>query len=83
VREDGPRAVAEIVHVSTKGRAPKNDPALYALAIAARLGDVETRRAALEALPQVARTGTHLFQFAYSSWAFAAGVARFAVRSVW
>src|SRR5881227_1498801 len=64
VREDGLRAVAEIVRVSTEGRAPKNDPALYALALAAGLGDVETRRAALEALPQVARTGTHLFQFA-------------------
>src|SRR3954451_12627684 len=38
--------------------------ALYALALAAGVGDVETRRAALEALPRVARTGTHLFQFA-------------------
>ena len=64
VREDGPRTVAEIVQVSLAGRAPKNDPALYALALAAGLGDVDTRRAALEALPQVARTGTHLFQFA-------------------
>src|SRR5215210_3142857 len=64
VREDGLRAVAEIVRVSTEGRAPKNDPALYALALAAGVGDVETRRAALAALPQVARTGTHLFQFA-------------------
>ena len=64
VREDGARAVAEIVRVSTSGRAPKNDPALYALALAAGLGDVETRQAALAALPQVARTGTHLFQFA-------------------
>src|SRR5262245_856642 len=64
VGEDGPRAVAEIVRVSTEGRAPKNDPALFALALAAGDGDVETRRAALQALPQVARTGTHLFQFA-------------------
>src|SRR5438046_5041087 len=64
VREDGARAVAEIVRVSTEGRAPKNDPALYALALAAGVGDVETRQAALAALPQVARTGTHLFQFA-------------------
>src|SRR3954451_25275444 len=38
--------------------------ALYALALAAGVGDVETRRTALAALPQVARTGTHLFQFA-------------------
>src|SRR6476660_5024228 len=64
VQEDGLRAVAELVRVSTEGRAPKNDPALYALALAAGTGDLETRRAALEALPQVARTGTHLFQFA-------------------
>src|SRR5919106_449043 len=62
--EDGPRAVAEIVRVSEEGRAPKNDPALFALAMAAGLGDEPTRQAALEALPQVARTGTHLFQFA-------------------
>ena len=64
VREDGPRAVAEIVAVSREGRAPKNDPALYALALAAGVGDDETRKAALAALPHVARTGTHLFQFA-------------------
>jgi len=64
VREDGPRVVAEVVAVSRDGRAPKNDPALYALALAAGAGDERTRKAALEALPQVARTGTHLFQFA-------------------
>jgi 60 kDa SS-A/Ro ribonucleoprotein len=64
VRADGPRAVAEIVRVSTEGRAPRNDAALFGLAMAAGLGDVGTRRAALDALPQVARTGTHLFRFA-------------------
>jgi 60 kDa SS-A/Ro ribonucleoprotein len=62
--DDGHRAVAEIVRVSEDGRAPKNDPALFALALAAGLGDERTRKAALEALPQVARTGSHLFQFA-------------------
>jgi 60 kDa SS-A/Ro ribonucleoprotein len=61
---DGTRAVAEIVAVSEAGRAPKNDPALFALAMAAADGDVATRRAALDALPRVARTSTHLFQFA-------------------
>lgn len=64
IRADGKRAVAEIVAVSREGRAPKNGPALYALALAAGVGDEDTRKAALEALPQVARTGTHLFQFA-------------------
>src|ERR671933_2389309 len=64
VRTDGKRAVDEIVAVSQEGRAPKNDPALFALALAAGVGDESTRKAALEALPRVARTGTHVFQFA-------------------
>jgi 60 kDa SS-A/Ro ribonucleoprotein len=64
LRLDGERTVREIVAVSREGRAPKNDPALFALAMCAGLGDEATRRAALEALPEVARTGTHLFQFA-------------------
>jgi 60 kDa SS-A/Ro ribonucleoprotein len=63
VREDGIRAVDEIVRVSREGRAPKNAPALYALALAAGADDEATRKAALAALPQVARTGAHLFQF--------------------
>ena len=61
--EDGPRVVARIVEISTAGRAPKNEPALFALAMCAGLGDEETRKAALSTLPQVARIGTHLFHF--------------------
>jgi 60 kDa SS-A/Ro ribonucleoprotein len=61
---DGPRTVTEIVAVSDEGRAPKNDAAIFALAMAAGLGDEPTRKAALDALPRVCRTGTHLFQFA-------------------
>ena len=64
LEKDGPRAVAEIVRISDDGRAPKNDPALFALAMAAGAKDEATRKAALEALPQVCRTGTHLFRFA-------------------
>lgn len=64
VASDGLRTVARIVEISANGRAPKNDPALLALAIAASLGDDTTRKAALAALPQVARIGTHLFHFA-------------------
>ncbi|UGT56798.1 TROVE domain-containing protein [Nocardia asteroides] len=56
--------VREVVEISTSGRAPRPNPALFALAAAAALGDVEGRRAALAALPLVARTGTHLFLFA-------------------
>ena len=61
---DGRRVVARIVEISDAGRAPKNDAALFALALAAKLGDVDTRRAAFAALPRVARIGTHLFHFA-------------------
>ncbi len=64
IREDGPRAVLEISRVSEDGRAPRSDPALFAPAMAAGLGDEQTGRTALAALPRVARTGTHLFAFA-------------------
>ena len=61
---DGPRVVTEVVDISTTGRAPKADPGLFALAVVAAHGTDDARRAALDALPQVARTGTHLFTFA-------------------
>ena len=64
IAADGARVVRRIVEVSVAGRAPKNDPALFALALAAKLGDIDTRRAAHAALPRVARIGTHLFHFA-------------------
>ncbi len=58
IASDGVRAVARIVEVSEGGRAPKNEPALFALALAASAADLATRQAALAALPRVARTGT-------------------------
>ncbi len=64
IESDGLRLVRLIVKISDAGRAPKNDPALFALALAASAGDDRTKRAALRALPIVARTGTHLFRFA-------------------
>lgn len=63
VDADGVRVVNRVVEVSDKGLAVKNDPALFVLAICAGQGDIETRTAALAALPQVARTATHLFTF--------------------
>ena len=61
---DGPRFIRTVVDVSENGRAYKNDPAIFALALAASAEDAATRRLALAALPRVARTGTHLFHFA-------------------
>jgi 60 kDa SS-A/Ro ribonucleoprotein len=63
LQADGLRTVKRIVAISLEGRAPKNDPAIFALALAAALGDEPARLAALEALPRVCRTGTHLFHF--------------------
>ena len=63
IAADGPRAVREIVAISRDGRAPKNDPAIFALAMAASADDEATRKLALDALPDVCRTGTHLFAF--------------------
>lgn len=63
---DGPKTVARIVEISEAGRAPKNDPAIFALALAAASDDAATRAAALSVLPRVCRIGTHLFQFAQS-----------------
>ncbi len=64
IKADGLRTVARIVEISEAGRAPKNDPAILALALASVHGDLPTRRAVTEALPRVCRIGTHLFHFA-------------------
>lgn len=60
---DGSRAVSRIVEVSDSGRAPKNEPAILAVAMAAKQGDEPTRQLAFANLAKVCRTGTHLFQF--------------------
>jgi len=66
LKTDGERVVRTVVDISTSGRAPKNDPALFVLALAAspKFADAKTNAAALQSLPQVARTGTHLCSFA-------------------
>jgi 60 kDa SS-A/Ro ribonucleoprotein len=63
IKTDGEAVVALIVEVSDGGRAVKNSPALFLLAASAAEGNLVTRRAALNALPKVARTATHLFEF--------------------
>jgi len=63
ILEDGVRVVKRTVEISESGRAAKNDPALFVLAMAAGVGDDATRAEALAALHVVARTGTHLFHW--------------------
>lgn len=64
IQADGIRAVDLIVRVSDSGRAAKNDPALFALALCFTFGDLTAKWRARESLPKVARIGTHLFHFA-------------------
>lgn len=64
IAEDGPRVVSRVVDISEAGRAPKNDPAIFALALCTAVGDAATKREAFDAVPRVCRTGTHIFHFA-------------------
>jgi len=60
---DGGRAVRLIRDISFSGRAPKQSPALFALAMAAASDDESTRLYALDSINSVVRTGSHLFEF--------------------
>lgn len=56
--------IDESLAVSEAGRAPRNQPALFANAAAAGLGSVGYRQKALDVMPRIARTGFH-----YLVWA--------------
>lgn len=60
---DPDRTVHRIVEISDSGRAPKNDSAIFALALGTIHKDVKARQMAFGAVPYVCRTSTHLFQF--------------------
>lgn len=65
LREDGLRAVQMIASFSREGRAAKNSPAIFALALAAlpAYADPQTNRAARGAVSIVCRTATMLYEF--------------------
>jgi 60 kDa SS-A/Ro ribonucleoprotein len=73
IKEDGVRTVKHIVEISDAGRAPKNDPAMFALVLAISEGNQTTKDAAYAAFSKVVRIGTHLFQIndmhkAFGGW---------------
>lgn len=62
--DDSPHKTAEVISaISVEGRAPKNDAAIFALALGAAHKDTRVRQIALAHVPLVCRTSTHLFQF--------------------
>lgn len=63
IEKDGVKVVDRIIEISSSGRAAKNKPALFALALATAADDIKTRNAALAAVTKVARTGSHILQF--------------------
>lgn len=63
-KADHRRTADRIVEISKAGRAPKNSPAIFALALGTLSDDVAARRAALDAVSSVCRTASHLFEFA-------------------
>lgn len=63
IKLDPAKLIGIIVEVSDKALAPKNDPAIFALALAASSADLVARKLAYDAFPKVCRTSTHLFHF--------------------
>lgn len=63
-KQDPTRTIDRIVEISKAGRAPKNDPAIFALSLlVSQVQDTKLVQLAGKAVPHVCRIGTHLFQF--------------------
>lgn len=63
VKHDGAASVELIRHVSKERLAAKRSPTMFALAVAAKLGDDATRSAAYDAVAEVCGTPTDLFDW--------------------
>ena len=63
IKERGEYVVNKLVEISTAGRARNNDYALLVLANCFAFGNAKTKALAKEALPKIARIGTHLMHF--------------------
>lgn len=63
ISSDGIGVVNRVVEISQSGRVPKNDPAVFVLAMCSGADDKETRKHALNHLQDVCRIPTHLFMF--------------------
>uniref|UniRef100_A0A8C0VR07 RNA-binding protein RO60 n=1 Tax=Cyanistes caeruleus TaxID=156563 RepID=A0A8C0VR07_CYACU len=59
----GCEVVEEIKAFSQEGRAAKQEPLLFALAVCSQCSDAKTKQAAFKAVPEVCCIPTHLFTF--------------------
>ncbi len=62
IHENGVEVVSLTRELSISYRTPKVSPVLYVLALCIAKGDLATRQAAYQVLPEVARTASHLFE---------------------
>lgn len=79
---DPARTASVIVSISDEGRAPKNSPAIFALALGGCNDSEQARAAAYGAVQKVCRTSTHLFEFIEVSRALGKGWGRGLKRAV-
>jgi 60 kDa SS-A/Ro ribonucleoprotein len=63
IQRDGVEVVNVVVEFTKSNRAPKQDPALFVLALVCTFGEQRAKNAAYAAIATVARTSTHLFTF--------------------
>lgn len=63
IKIDGTHVVNRTVEISFSGRAIKNDPALFVLALCTAFGNDATKKLAYASISKICRTGTHLFNF--------------------
>lgn len=80
--DDPARTAAMIVEISEAGRAPKNDPAIFAVVLGTLSANEDARKAAYAIVGKVCRTGTHLFQFVKTALALKKGYGRGMKRAV-
>jgi 60 kDa SS-A/Ro ribonucleoprotein len=60
----GKEVIDVIIDVSDRALAPKNDAAIFSLAVIMALGDNDAKKYASENLHKICRIGTHILQFA-------------------
>ena len=63
IKEDGFKTVRITRDISFSGRAPKNDYAIFVLALIFAYGNANTKQYARSVFNDVVRIGTHLYQF--------------------
>lgn len=61
---DVTEVINEVLDISEGGKARKNEPAIFTLALILTYGDLEAKKMAVEVMPRICRIGTHLFTLA-------------------